>query len=294
MDVELRTDASREAVEAADRREWRAAARSLRPLLHPTSVAVVGVRRSRAASATACSRRSGARPTPGRSTSIHPEADVDRRAAGQPQPGGELDGPVDLVVVAVPADGVAEVLRDAAADGAGAGSGGLVRASPAPAATRRRLELLGLARAHSLRLVGPNSQGVLDNVERPQRDAAPRRAPGRRPGGRLPVRAAWASRCSTSPATSGLGVHSFVSLGDKVDVSSNDLLAAWMDDEGSRPAALYLESFGNALKFARTARRFAERKPLLAVVGGRSRARQDPAIAATVGVGVDALLTSPG
>ena len=68
----------------------------------------------------------------------------------------------------------------------------------------------------------------------------------------------------------GLGVHAFVSLGDKVDVSSNDLLGAWMDDERVTAAALYLESFGNALKFARTARRFAERKPLLAwSVAGR-------------------------
>ena len=67
-----------------------------------------------------------------------------------------------------------------------------------------------------------------------------------------------------------LGVHTFVSLGNKADVSSNDLLAAWYDDPDVTAAALYLESFGNAAKFARFARRFAERKPLLAVVGGRS------------------------
>ena len=95
----------------------------------------------------------------------------------------------------------------------------------------------------------------------------------------------------------GLGVHAFVSLGDRIDVSSNDLLAAWMDDERVTAAALYLESFGNALKFARTARRFAERKPLLAVVAGRSRARllrtYDGA-GADVSIGVDALLTQSG
>ena len=75
-------------------------------------------------------------------------------------------------------------------------------------------------------------------------------------------------------------MQAFVSLGDKVDVSSNDLLAAWMDDEAVAAGALYLESFGNALKFARTARRFAEQKPLLAVVGrplpGRGRTRPPP------------------
>ena len=68
----------------------------------------------------------------------------------------------------------------------------------------------------------------------------------------------------------GVGVSSFISLGNKADVSGNDLLAAWLDDPVVTGAALYLESFGNAPKFARLARRFAERKPLLAVVGGRS------------------------
>ena len=84
----------------------------------------------------------------------------------------------------------------------------------------------------------------------------------------------------------GVGVHSFVSLGAKLDVSSNDLLAAWMDDDQVSAAALHLESFGNAMKFARTARRFAERKPLLAVVGGRA--------GSSLGVGVDALFAQSG
>ena len=83
----------------------------------------------------------------------------------------------------------------------------------------------------------------------------------------------------------GVGVHSFVSLGAKLDVSSNDLLAAWMDDDQVTAAALHLESFGNALKFARTARRFAERKPLLCVLGGRSTGSA---------VGVDALFAQAG
>ena len=86
--------------------------------------------------------------------------------------------------------------------------------------------------------------------------------------------------------THGVGVHAFVSLGAKLDVSSNDLLAAWMDDDEVAVAALHLESFGNALKFARTARRFAERKPLLAVVGGRRSTAS--------AVGVDALFAQSG
>ena len=97
----------------------------------------------------------------------------------------------------------------------------------------------------------------------------------------------------------GLGVRTFVSLGNKADVSSNDLLAAWYDDPDVTAAALYLESFGNAAKFARFARRFAERKPLLAVVGGRSAGgsragASHTAAAASPGVGVDALFAQAG
>jgi acyl-CoA synthetase (NDP forming) len=97
----------------------------------------------------------------------------------------------------------------------------------------------------------------------------------------------------------GLGVHTFVSLGNKADVSSNDLLAAWYDDPEVTAAALYLESFGNSAKFARFARRFAARKPLLAVVGGRSdggsrAGASHTAAAATPGVGVDALFAQSG
>ena len=92
---------------------------------------------------------------------------------------------------------------------------------------------------------------------------------------------------------------SFVSLGNKADVSSNDLLAAWRDDPRVTAAALYLESFGNAPKFARFARRFAERKPLLAVLGGRSDGGRraglsHTAAAATPAVGVDALFAQAG
>lgn len=291
VEVELRTDASREAVEAADRREWRAAARSLRPLLHPTSVAVVGVRRSAHGFGHGVLDAIRSSSYAGTLHVIHPEAEsID----GLPtlRSLGDLDAPVDLVVVAVPADGVADVLRDAAANGAGAAvvisSGFSGSGSDA-----RRLELLGIARAHSLRLIGPNSQGVLDNVD--GLNATLLHDVPEVGGLAVASQSGGMGFALLDLARDvGLGVQSFVSLGDKVDVSSNDLLAAWMDDAGVLAGALYLESFGNALKFARTARRFAEQKPLLAVVGGRSRARQDLTSASTVGVGVDALLDQSG
>lgn len=289
VEVELRTDASREAVEAADRREWHAAARSLRPLLHPTSVAVVGVRRSAGGFGHGVLQAIRSSSYAGALHVVHPEAEsIDGVPAVRSLT--ELDHPVDLVVVAVPADGVADVLRDAAANGAGAavvissgfsGTGG----------GERRHELLELARSSSLRLVGPNSQGVLDNAD--GLNATLLHDVPELGGLAVASQSGGMGFALLDLARDvGLGVHAFVSLGDKIDVSSNDLLAAWMDDDAVAAGALYLESFGNALKFARTARRFAEQKPLLAVVGGRSRARQDAT--STVGVGVDALLDQSG
>ena len=291
VQVELRTDASREAVEAADRREWRAAARSLQPLLHPTSVAVVGVRRSAGGFGRGVLDAIRGSSYGGTLHVIHPQAQlIDGLPTSRSL--GDLDDPVDLVVVAVPADGVADVLRDAAANGAGAAvviSSGFSGAG----SDERRLELLGIARAHSLRLVGPNSQGVLANGDRLNATLL-HDVPG--VGGLAVASQSGGMGFALLDLARdvGLGVQAFVSLGDKVDVSSNDLLAAWMEDDAVAACALYLESFGNALQFARTARRFAEQKPLLAVVGGRSRARQDPAVASTVGVGVDALLDQSG
>ena len=137
-----------------------------------------------------------------------------------------------------------------------------------------------------MRVVGPDSQGVLSQGPDMRLNATFARALPE-PGG-----LAIASQSGGVGLTLldlardlGVGVHSFVSLGAKLDVSSNDLLAAWMDDDQVAAAALHLESFGNALKFARTARRFAERKPLLGVLGGRSTG---------VGVGVDALFAQAG
>ena len=100
-------------------------------------------------------------------------------------------------------------------------------------------------------------------------------------------------------AQMGLGIGTFVSLGNKADVTSNDLLAAWRDDARVSAAALYLESFGNARKFARIARGFAEQKPLLAVVGGRSAGGRragasHTAASATPSVGVETLFAQSG
>ncbi len=278
--VELRTDVSPAALDAADRREWRAEARSLRPLLAPEGVAVVGVRRSESGVGRAVldAIRSGG--YAGRLSVVHPSADEIAGVTAYPSL-ASVPGPVDLVVVVVPAERVAEVMTDVCAAGAGAAI--IVSSGFAGAGEPVGRGLLELARANSVRVVGPDSQGVLSRAVSFNASFA-RTLP---PVGGLAVAAQSGGVGVTVldlARAQGVGVHSFVSLGAKLDVSSNDLLAAWGDDESVTVAALYLESFGNALKFARTARRFASRKPLLAVAGGRAASDGVTALFAQAGV----------
>lgn len=299
VSVELRIDASQEVIAAADRREWQAEARSLRPLLYPASVAVVGVRRSAGGFGYGVLDAIRSSPYGGQLVVVHPEADA---IEGLPthRSLAAVGSPVDLVVIALPAEQVAGVLRDAARAGAGAVlviSSGFAGHAPHDSAAGRAGtdDLLALARAHGVRMVGPNSQGVLGNDPDLALNATLLHdvpAPG---GLAVASQSGGMGFALLDLARDlGLGVHAFVSLGDKVDVSSNDLLAAWMGDPRVTAAALYLESFGNALKFARTARRFSERKPLLAVVGGRTRARLERTTGAAAPVAVDALLAQSG
>lgn len=298
--VEMGTAASTRAVEAADARECRAETYSLAPMLRPRSVAVAGVRRdgSGIGAAVLSSIRAGG--YAGTLRVIHPSADVVAEVASSAR-FVDLPEPVDLAIIAVPATQVLDSLGDAAAAGVPSAvviSSGFEEMGAEGAALQRAM--LDLARAHSMRLVGPNCLGVMSNDPAIRLNATFSHAVP------LPGGLAVASQSGgvgialiDIARDIGLGVGSFISLGNKADVSGNDLLAAWLEDPRVTAAALYLESFGNAPKFARLARRFAERKPLLAVVGGRSSGGQrggasHTAAAAASGVGVDALFAQAG
>ena len=300
VEVVLDTALSAAAQAAADRREDQAESRSLRPLLRPRSVAVVGVRRDGTGigAAVLSSIREG-----GFTGTVHVVHPVASLVCGVPASPGlaAIGHRVDLVVVAVPADQVLDVVAGAASAGARAlvvlssgfgevgGTGG-----------QRQAELLDLARTHGMRVVGPNCLGVLDNVPSVRLNATF--------SGIVPPPGGLAVASQSGglgillhelAAALGLGVAFSVSLGNKVDVSSNDLLSAWLIDAEVTAAALYLESFGNPRKFARIARRFSREKPLLAVVGGRSTGGRragasHTAAAATPAVAVDALFAQAG
>ncbi len=311
VSLELDLTVTGRAVAAADAREATAEARSLAPLLYPRSVAVVGVRREGGGIGRAVLDSIRSDGFAGDLYIVHPGAREDAGLARrfdddtdgvQVVPSfASLDRPVDLAVVAVPAARVLDVVREAAEAGVRGAvilSSGLGEVGEEGARLQR--ELVDVARRHSMRLIGPNCLGLLCNDPEVRLNATFSTAAVRRGGVAIASQSGGVGIMLLDLAReSGLGVQSFVSLGNKADVSGNDLLCAWIDDGRVEAAALYLESFGNARKFARLARRFAERKPLLAVVGGRSDGGRragvsHTAAAAAPAVGVDALFAQAG
>lgn len=298
--LELDTAATERAVAAADLRERQAEARSLAPLLYPGSVAVVGVRRDGGGVGRAVLEELRLGGFAGEVFVVHPNH-VEIQGMSAVADFASIGRPVDLVVVAVPAASVAAVVQEAVDAGARSAivlSSGFAEEGRRGAETQR--ELVVMARRHSMRLVGPNCLGVMSTAPEVRLNATFTHGLPE-PGGLAVASQSGGVGIALLDLAqeSGVGLACFVSLGNKADVSSNDLLAAWMDDPRVTAAALYLESFGNARKFARIAHRFAERKPLLAVVGGRSSGGQragasHTAAAAAPAVGVDALFAQAG
>ena len=300
VEVRLATAQTARAQRAADEREAHAEARSLHPLLHPRSAAVVGVRRdgSGIGGAVLDSIVSGG--FTGSLHVVHPSAG---EVSGVPAVHrlADLDEPVDVAVLCVPAPRLEDAMADAVTAGVRAVvviSSGLREMGPEGRTIEQKLART--AREHGIRMVGPNCLGLLANDPAVRLNATFARS--------MPHSGALAIASQSGgvgialldlAGDLGLGVNSFVSLGNKADVSSNDLLMAWQDDPSVQAAALYLESFGNARKFARVARRFSTNKPLLAVVGGRSAGGQragssHTAASATPSVGIAALFDQAG
>ncbi|MER7506693.1 acetate--CoA ligase family protein [Nonomuraea pusilla] len=203
-----------------------------------------------------------------------------------------VPGPVDLAVIAVPARYVLDVVRECAY----AGVAGLVVLTAGFAETGQgsaQRDLLKICRASGMRLVGPNCLGVINTAARLNATFLQ--------GDPTPGRVAVMSQSGAVGAAllQRLPVSSFVSVGNKADVSGNDLLEYWADDDDTDVIALYLESFGNPRKFTRIARRITATKPILMVKSGRSGSgdravRSHTAAAATPDVAVDAMVAACG
>ncbi|WP_303631841.1 GNAT family N-acetyltransferase [Streptomyces somaliensis] len=255
-------------------REQRAEARSVQRLLAPGSVAVVGAGRTPGGVGRTVLRGLVDAGFTGRLYAVNralPEGRTALEGAPAHRSVGEIGEPVDLAVVAVPAERVPEVVADCGEHGVR----GLVvlsagYAESGPAGRERQRALVRQARSYGMRVIGPGAFGVINTAEDVRLNAS--LAPGLPTAGRIGLftqSGAIGIALLSGLHRRGAGVSSFVSAGNRADVSGNDILQYWYEDPGTDVALLYLESIGNPRKFTRLARRTAAVKPVVVVKGAR-------------------------
>ncbi len=284
-----------------ERRELIAAAASVGTLLSPGSIAVIGASRSRGTIGGEVFHNLLATGFNGPVYPVNPAARVVQSIAAYSSV-RDLPGPVDLAVIVVPAASVLDAARECAAAGvhalvvisAGFGETG-------PNGVRLQHELLSICRDAGIRLVGPNCMGIMNTAGAVRMNAT--FAPTFPPAGRVGFMSqsgALGLAIIDEVARRGIGLSSFVSVGNKADVSGNDLIQYWATDPATDVMLLYLESFGNPRKFARLSREIGRKKPILAVKSGRSVAgaratsSHTGALIAASDVTVDALFRQTG
>ncbi|MFJ9634345.1 GNAT family N-acetyltransferase [Streptomyces sp. NPDC101175] len=272
-------------------REQRAEARSVRRLLVPGSVAVIGVGRTPGGvgrSVLDNIRDAGFTGGLYAVNTAFPEGQKELDGVPAHRSVRDIEGPVDLAVVAVPVEHVLQVVTECGEHGVQ----GLVvvtagYAESGPEGRERQRELVRHARTYGMRIIGPNAFGVINTAADVRLNAS--LAPEMPRPGRIGLFAqsgaigiALLSRLHRrgGGVTGVTGVSTFVSSGNRADVSGNDVLQYWYDDPDTDVALMYLESIGNPRKFTRLARRTAAAKPLV-VVQGAGSAPQGHAVRAT-------------
>lgn len=274
IEVRLDLQPTPEAEAAMEARARRAETGAVRLLLAPRSVAVIGAGRDPGSVGHAVLRNLLAHEFAGPVHPVNPAAEHVAGVRAVPTL-ADIDGSVDLAIVVVPAASVPAAVEECGRKGVKAViviSAGFAEAGPEGAALSART--VRIARRFGIRLLGPNCLGVI-NTDPDVRLHATFATPDTRPG---PV--ALLSESGTIGGAildhigaAGLGVSSFAAIGNRADVSANDLLRYWSDDERTDLVLLYLESFGNARRFSRIARELTRRKPIVAVKsGGAARA----------------------
>ena len=260
-------------LQASDEQDRTGAAAALTSVFHPSSVAVVGASRDR--------RRIGGLVFDnllrggfqGTVYPVNPTASSVQSVAAYASL-ADLPATPELVVVCVPAPLVCDVVEEAGRLGANAVvvvSAGFSEAGQE--GEERERELLGIARRHGLAMVGPNCMGVLNaNPSTSMNATFSQVFP---PAGRVAFSSqsgALGLAILSAAQRLGVGLSSFASIGNKADISGNDLLQYWEHDPDTDVILLYVESFGNPRKFGRIARRVGRQKPIAAVKSGRTSA----------------------
>jgi acyl-CoA synthetase (NDP forming)/GNAT superfamily N-acetyltransferase len=271
MRLEFPIDTTETSVSVMQAREHRAEAASIRSFFDARSVAVIGASRRHDTIGQTLVRNLVLGDYQGRVYVVNPAAES---VAGMPAYPSVMAIPdqVDIAIVAVPAESVLDVVLDCAAKGVH----GLVVVSSGFAETgeegrHRQRRLVGQARSYGLRLIGPNCLGIINTATDHSLNASLSTVmPPRGRAGFFCQSGALGVAILEKVARRGLGLSTFVSAGNRADVSGNDLLQYWEEDESTEVVLLYLESIGNPRKFSRIARRVSRRKPVIAVKSGRT------------------------
>ncbi|MYY81127.1 MULTISPECIES: bifunctional GNAT family N-acetyltransferase/acetate--CoA ligase family protein [unclassified Streptomyces] len=258
-------------------REQRAEGRSVQRLLTPGSVAVIGVGRAPGGVGRSVLNNLQESGYTGRLYAVNSAfveddregADIDGVPAHRSV--ADIEEPVDLAVISVPADRVPQAVAECGERGVR----GLVVLSAGYAESgvegrERQRELVRQARSYGMRIIGPNAFGVINTSPETRLNAslAPQ-SPARGRIGLFTQSGAIGIALLSGLHRRGAGLSTFVGSGNRADVSGNDLLQYWFEDPDTDVTLMYLETIGNPRKFTRLARRSATTKPLVVVQGAR-------------------------
>jgi len=271
--VELPTSWTPESVERFEQRDQVAAVAAMRHFFEPGSVAVIGASRDRGTVGGEIFHNLVEGGFGGVVYPVNANAGVVQSVRAYASV-AEIEAEIDLAVIAVPAPAVAAAARECAACGvpalvvisAGFGESG-------PEGVERERELLEICRAAGIRLVGPNCLGVINASPDVRLDAT--FAPGAPVAGNvgfLSQSGALGLAMIDLADERRVGLSTFASIGNRADITGNDVLEYWESAPETEVALLYIESFSDPRRFARVARRVGREKPIVVVKSGRSQA----------------------
>ncbi len=298
--VDFPVDHSLDARTAEDMREKRAVSASLLPIFFPRSIAVIGASTTEGSIGYRLFENLISTGFSGALFPVNLSAPVVHSVRAY---ASVLDIPdlVDLAFIAVPAKAVVGVVAECALKGVrGLAVISAGFSETGEAGTKLESDLLALVRGAGMRMVGPNCMGLLNTAPAVKLNGT--FAPVYPPTGNIAMSSqsgALGIAILDYASQAHIGISQFVSVGNKADVSGNDLLLAWEDDPSTDVILLYLESFGNPRKFSRIARRIGMSKPIIAVKSGRTKSGSMAATShtgalASSDIAVDALFEQAG